>query len=99
MSIPVPLAVLVAIIFSTVVVVAVTATGLQRTPLCVLAGLGIAMMIWMAYPPAQQSSPVVGFLFWTLMTLLIYFFPEPEATSQTAQDEELLDQFFEETNP
>jgi hypothetical protein len=93
-----PLAVFAAIIFSTMVVVAVTTTGLQRTPLCALAGLGIAMMLWDAYPPARQLSPVVGFLFWVLMTLLIYYFPEPAATRAADQDEELLDRFFEETN-
>ena len=94
--IDVPLAIFSAIILSTVVVVAVTSTGLHRTPVCALAGLGVAIMIWMAYPPAQQLSHFVGFLFWVVMTLLIYFFPEPEVTSAAAQEEELLDRFFEE---
>ena len=96
--IDVPLAVFAAILLSTIVVVAVTSTGLHRTPVCALAGLGVTLMIWEAYPPAQQLSHIFGFLFWVLITLLIYFFPEPEAASSVAQDEELLNQFFEETH-
>ena len=95
----VPLAVLAAIMLSTVVVVAVTSTGLHRTPVCALAGLGVTIMLWMAYPPAHQLPHVVGLLFWVLMTWLIYVFPEPDATSEATQEEELLDRFFERRHP
>lgn len=92
--------VLLAILLSTTVVIVVIETGLQRTPMCALAGLGIAMMLWMAYPPAQQLPHVVGFLFWLMISGSIYFFPTTDTARPAAQeDDELLDQFFEEIHP
>lgn len=94
------LMVLLAIVLSTTIVIVVVETNLHRTPMCALTGLGIVMMLWMAYPPAQQLPHVIGVLFWFLMSLTIYFFPTGEVTRPAAQnDDELLDQFFEERQP
>src|SRR3954469_3126821 len=59
MTLATPLYVCAAIILSSIVIVATTSTGLQRTPFCILPSLGITVMIWMAYPPAQQLSPII----------------------------------------
>lgn len=96
-----PLYVFMAILLSSTVMIATTETGLHRTPFCVLPSLGITIMIWMAYPPAQQLSAFVGFLFWAIISLVMYYFPEPLARSTTSQapstrDDELLDTFFKE---
>ncbi len=97
-----PLYVFAAIILSTIVVVTTTATGLHRTPFCILPSLGITLMLWMAYPPAQQLSTFVGFLFWVMISLLIYYFPSPSNESFTnstpsTSDDDLLERFFKET--
>lgn len=95
----IPLYVFAAIIFSTVLVVAVTSTGLHRTPLCVLPSFGITSMVWMAYPPAQQLSPIVGFLFWVVISWSIYYFPQPQKDHMPSNtDDDLLDRFFKETS-
>jgi hypothetical protein len=102
MTSAIPLYVCAAIILSTIVVVAVTSTGLHHTPFCVLPSLGITLMSWMAYPPAQQLSPIVGLLFWVVISLLIYYFPQSQQRSETShlplrRDDDLLDKFFKET--
>jgi hypothetical protein len=102
MTAAIPLYVLVAIILSSIVMVVTTETGLHRSPFCILPSLGITAMIWMAYPPAQQLSVFVGFLFWAMISLVMYYFPEPSTRSTTRQapsthDDELLDTFFKET--
>ena len=98
-----PLSVLVAIILSSSVMIVTTETCLHRTPFCVLPSLGITIMIWMVYPPAQQLSALVGFLFWTLISLTLYYFPTSPSRSTTSDtsstpDDDLLDAFFKE-NP
>jgi hypothetical protein len=98
-----PLYVLVAILLSSIVMIVTIETGLHRSPVCILPSLGITVMIWMAYPPAQQLSRLVGFLFWTLISLVMYYFPEPPARPTTSDmpstpDDDLLDAFFKE-NP
>ncbi len=99
----IPLYVFVAIIFSTMLVVAITSTGLHRTPLCVLPSFGITSMVWMAYPPAQQLSPMVAFFFWVVISILIYYFPVPTnglgpSHTPSHHDDDLLDRFFKETS-
>lgn len=97
-----PLYVFAAIILSTMVVVTTTETGLHHSPFCVLPSLGITVMLWMAYPPAQQLPAFVGFLFWVMIALLLYYFPDPPTQTTTSHvpsqsDDDLLDTFFKET--
>ena len=97
-----PLYVFAAIILSSSVMIVTTETGIHRTPFCVLPSLAITLMLWMAYPPAQQLPVFVGFLFWVGISLLIYYFPAPPSRSSTnttpsTSDDELLDSFFKET--
>lgn len=101
MAIPIPLAVCVVILLSAAIIVVVTNTGLQHTPFCFVPSLGIVVLIWMAYPPAQQLSPVVSILVWTLLTAVLYHFPAPQSHASTdgsppATDDDLLEQFFQE---
>jgi hypothetical protein len=103
MVVAVPLAVCAAILLSAAVVVAVTATGLQRTPFCIVPSLGVVVLVWMAYPPAQQLPPIVSIVFWALITLALYHFPlsqpqAPTAGSSAPTDDDLLETFFKETH-
>jgi hypothetical protein len=91
--------ILVALLLSLVVMIVTIETGLQRTPMCVLTGLAIAMMLWMAYPPAQQLPHAVGFLFWVCLSAAIYAFPPSDVAQSAPSDDELLEQFFEEKQP
>ena len=96
-----PLYVFAAIILSSSVMIVTTETRLHHSPFCVLPSLAITVMIWMAYSPAQQLPAFVGFLFWVVISLLIYYFPEPSNqsvanTTPSTQDDELLDRFFKE---
>jgi hypothetical protein len=101
MTPPVALAICVAIILSAVVIVVVTSTGLHRTLFCTMAGLGVVIMVWSAYPPAKQLSYTIGFLFWVFISLLIYHFPQPMRKVATedmpSPSDDLLDRFFKET--
>jgi hypothetical protein len=99
----VALAVYVAILSSTGIVVVVTATGLNRTPFCLMPSLAVVVLVWLAYPPAQQLSPIVSLVFWALVTLAMYHFPTPSSDASTTgspspTDDELLEQFFKETH-
>jgi hypothetical protein len=103
MSIPVPLAVCAAILLSAAIVVTTTATGLYHTPFCLMPSLGVVVLIWIAYPPAQQLPPIVSIVFWALITLVMYHFPTPlvdvpTIEAQSLTDDDLLDQFFKETS-
>jgi hypothetical protein len=60
MSIPVLLTVYVAILVSAAIIIVVTATGMQRTPFWLIPSLRIIVVVWMAYPPAQQLPPMVS---------------------------------------
>ncbi len=93
-----------AIMLSALIIIVTTATNLHRTPLCGVVGMGVTIMVWSAYPPAQQLSPIGGILFWVLISLMIYPFPEPTTPvppldTASLSDDDLLDQFFKETNP
>ena len=77
-----PLYVLVAILLSSIVMIVTTETGLHRSPVCILPSLGITVMIWMAYPPAQALPPIVSILFWGLITYVMYHFPTGSTTSE-----------------
>jgi hypothetical protein len=99
----VALAVCAAMLSSTVIVVVVTSTGLQRTPFCIMPSLGIVVLVWMAYPPAQQLPPIISIVVWALITLALYHFPisqsqTPTAGSPSPTDDDLLDTFFKETH-
>ncbi len=102
MGVPVPLAVCIAILLSDVVIIAVTTTGLHHTPFCLIPSLGVLVLIWMAYPPAQTLPPIVSILFWALITYGMYHFPTspaaPTDDSASSTDDDLLDQFFKETH-
>ena len=102
MSVPVPLTVCVAILLSTGIMIAVTATGLHRTAFCLIPSLGVLVLIWMAYPPAQALPPIVSLLCWALITYVMYHFPAASATpmhdTELLTEEDLLEQFFKETH-
>ena len=102
MSVPVPLTVCVAILLSTGIMIAVTATGLHRTAFCLIPSLGVLVLIWMAYPPAQTLPPIVSILFWALITYGMYHFPTspaaPTDDAAASTEDDLLEQFFKETH-
>ncbi len=92
-----------AILLCTGIMIAVTATGLHRTSFCLIPSLGVVVLIWMAYPPAQALPPIVSILFWTLITFVMYHFPtspSDAATTESASpsDDDLLEIFFKETH-
>lgn len=96
--------VVIAIMLSALIIIVTTATHLHRTPLCGVVGMGVTIMVWSAYPPAQQLSPMAGILFWMFISLMIYRFPDsttpaPPLDPASLSDDDLLDQFFKETNP
>ena len=103
MVVAVPLAVGAAILLSAAVVIVVTATGLHRTPFCIVSSLWIVVLVWMAYPPAQQLPPIVSIVFWALITVALYHFPTPPSAASTPRspsptDDDLLETFFKETH-
>lgn len=103
MTASIALAVLAAILCSTIIVIVVTTTGLNRTPFCLIPSLAVVVLIWLAYPPAQQLPPIVSIVFWALMTFALYHFPLPSADGATEEsaapsDDELLENFFKETH-
>lgn len=99
MSVPMPLAVCAAMLLSAAVIIVVTATGLQRTPFCPIPSLGIVVLVWLAYPPAQQLPPMVSIIGWLLLTLALYHFPQtptPQMDTELSTDDDPLEQFFKE---
>ena len=92
-------ALLAAIPLCTGIMIAVTATGLNRTSFCLIPSLGVLVLLWMAYPPAQALPPIVSILFWALITYVMYHFPTSATpTDDAATEEDLLEQFFKETH-
>src|SRR5215212_8908446 len=89
-----------AILLCTGIMIVVTATGLHRTSFCLIPSLGVLVLIWMAYPPAQALPPIVSILFWALITFVMYHFPTTEETptDDTTTEDDLLEQFFKETH-
>ena len=93
----------VVIILSVGIVTVMISTGLHRTVLCGVAGMAIVILVWSAYPAAQQLPHVFGFLYWILISLAIYHFPAlmdltPSTDSPSTDDDDLLDRFFKEGN-
>src|SRR5215212_2001480 len=92
-------ALLAAIPLCTGIMIAVTATGLNRTSFCLIPSLGVLVLLWMAYPPAQALPPSVSILFWALITYVMYHFPTTTTpTDDAATEDDLLDTFFKETH-
>ena len=91
-----------AVLLSTGIMIVVTATGLNRTSFCLIPSLGVLVLIWMAYPPAQALPPIVSILCWALITYVMYHFPAASATpmhdTELLAEEDLLEQFFKETH-
>ena len=84
-----------AILLCAGIMIVVTATGLHRTSFCLIPSLGVLVLIWMAYPPAQALPPIVSILFWALITYVMYHFPmSPTPTDDAATEDDLLDAFF-----
>src|SRR5215212_1353381 len=94
-------ALLAAIPLCTGIMIAVTATGLNRTSFCLFPSLGVLVLLWMAYPPAQALPPIVSILFWALITYMMYHFPTsstmPTNDTELPTKDDLLDTFFKET--
>lgn len=98
----VPLTVGIAILSSVVIVRVMVETGLNRTVFSIMPSLAIVVLVWMAYPPAQQLPPIVSIAFWGLITYVLYHFPPSPADADSMEadpmsEADVLDQFFKET--
>ena len=88
-----------AILLCAGIMIVVMATGLHRTSFCLIPSLGVLVLIWMAYPPAQALPPIVSILCWALITYVMYHFPTSNTpTNDDATEDDLLETFFKETH-
>jgi hypothetical protein len=89
-----------AVIWSAVIIVVLLQANLHRTPLCGIAGMGVTAMVWRAFPPAHDLPQIFGVAFWILTSVLIYSWPawgtpKPHRFTDSSDDAELLERFFQ----
>jgi hypothetical protein len=89
-----------AVILSSAIVVILLYTGLHRTILCGVGGIGVTAMIWRSFPPAATLPTVVEVLFCLFISLVIYWWPEQMSFSNrsdaSAPHEGISDHFTKE---